>query len=99
MQQGLLPPRHTKLSNLMLCLGLGGDISTLRRQKNAGDLVNNQQLMQGDDDEDCAEITIKLLRDNEKVYEIFCSISRSNEIYYQIGRYSTITERMYIGLG
>ena len=83
----ILGPNGSGKSSIVsaIVIGLGGDISTLRRQKHLGDLVNNQI---NDEDNQGAEIRIKLFKTLDSVYEIYCRISRENVVTYKLdGKY------------
>ena len=79
----ILGPNGSGKSSIVsaIVIGLGGDISTLRRQKHLGDLVNNQI---NDDENQDAEIKIKLLKTSNSFYEIGCRISRSSVVTYKV---------------
>ena len=80
----ILGPNGSGKSSIVsaIVVGLGGDISTLRRQKHLGDLVNNQ-IAEQDDNPD-AEIKIKLFKTHDSFYEIHCRISRESVISYKV---------------
>ena len=83
----ILGPNGSGKSSIVsaIVIGLGGDISTLRRQKHLGDLVNNQI---SEEDGQGAEIKINLLKTSQTVYEIYCRISRENVVTYKVdGKY------------
>ena len=79
----ILGPNGSGKSSIVsaIVIGLGGDISTLRRQKHLGDLVNNQV---NEEDNNGAEIKIKLFKSLDSVYEINCRISRENVVTYKL---------------
>ena len=80
----ILGPNGSGKSSIVsaIVIGLGGDISTLRRQKHLGDLVNNQ--INDEDESQDAEIKIKLFKTENTTYEFFCRISRENVITYKV---------------
>jgi chromosome segregation ATPase len=80
----ILGPNGSGKSSIVsaIVIGLGGDISTLRRQKHLGDLVNNH--INDEDESQDAEITIRLFKTENTTYEFFCRISRENVITYKI---------------
>ncbi|TRY64209.1 hypothetical protein TCAL_00493 [Tigriopus californicus] len=61
-----------------ITLGLGGDLSELKRQRSITDFVNTTT------DADCARITIELYRDHERVYKVQCEIKRSGQIVFHL---------------
>ena len=83
----ILGPNGSGKSSIVsaIVIGLGGDISTLRRQKHLGDLVNNQV---NEENNQGAEIKIKLYKTLDTLYEIYCRISRENVVTYKVdGKY------------
>ena len=83
----ILGPNGSGKSSIVsaIVIGLGGDISTLRRQKHLGDLVNNQI---NEENNQGAEIKIKLYKTIDSVYEVHCRISRENVVTYKLdGKY------------
>ena len=63
----ILGPNGSGKSSIVsaIVIGLGGDISTLRRQKHLGDLVNNQI---NEENNQGAEIKIKLYKTSNTEY-------------------------------
>ena len=80
----ILGPNGSGKSSIVsaIVIGLGGDISTLRRQKHLGDLVNNQ--INDEDENQDAEIRITLFKTIDSFYEVCCRISRENVITYKV---------------
>lgn len=81
----VLGPNGSGKSSLVtaITIGLGGDLSTLRRQKSLADLVNKEA-----DDGDKAEVRIQLNReDGDRFYDILCTINKAGiSAYYLDGK-------------
>lgn len=61
-----------------ITIGLGGNLSELKRQRSITDFVNTTT------DADFAKITIELYRDQNRVYKVECEIKRSGQSVFHL---------------